>query len=152
MYGARIVLLFLFPCLVLPQSSTTEYWAGTRSTMGKSQSIVVHVERSKGLEKATVDLPDFGALSIPAARFAVESGRVHFELIGDTEQAIFDGKIDGNSIHGAWNEGKRAGEFELHRGAEAPVRLREEEVVFEQGNVRLAGTLLFPHGAIALLQ
>jgi pimeloyl-ACP methyl ester carboxylesterase len=71
-------------------------------------------------------------------------GAIHFELVGDTSTAIFDGIIAGDAIHGTWKEGSRSGSFELNRAAATRGVFREENVSFLDGDVHLAGTLLVP--------
>jgi len=123
-----------------------EDWDGRRTTEGKSQSIVLHVTRSKSEGGVTVDLQDFGASGIPASKFKMADGRFHFELVGDASTAVFDGTISGETIQGSWKEGDRAGSFELKRVHQAHPTLREEEVSFKNGVVKLAGSLLLPQG------
>ena len=153
-YLCAVTVLLFLPCAVWPQSATSEYWEGSRSSAGKSQAFVLRVERSGGSRKATVDLPDFGALGIPATAFLMADGRMHFELIGDTSSAVFEGSVTADSIHGTWHEGDRNGEFQLHRGQDKHAGLKEEGVSFLNGDVRLAGTLLLPaahHPAPAII-
>jgi hypothetical protein len=128
----------------LAHDGCNQEWDGSRTTKGKSQSLVLHVTRSNGAEKATVDLPDFGALDIPASNFVMENRWVHFELVGDSSTAVFDGSAAGDIIHGIWKEGDLTGNFELKRAHEARKAFREEDVSFKNGDVRLAGTLLLP--------
>jgi hypothetical protein len=113
---------------------------------GKSQPIVLHIACREAQDSATVDLPDFGALEIPASKFSMEHGTVHFELVGDTSTAVFDGIAVGDTIHGNWKDGDLAGKFELRRKTKQEARrtYHEEDVSFRNGAVRLAGTLLVP--------
>jgi pimeloyl-ACP methyl ester carboxylesterase len=136
--------LLLLPGAIQSQSAATEYWEGSRSSAGRSQALALRVEFSGGSWKATVDLTDFGALDIPAAGFTMAAGRMHFELIGDSSTAVFDGKVAAASIRGTWREEGRSGEFQLRRAKDRRAGLREEGVFFPNGDVRLSGTLLLP--------
>src|SRR5664279_706103 len=109
---AVAVLVFL-PATIWPQIAPTEYWEGSRNGAGKSQALMLRVGPSGGLRKATVDLPDLGALDIPAAGFTITEGRMHFELIGDASTTMFDGNVVADSIRGTWHENGRSGEFQL---------------------------------------
>ena len=139
-----VAVLLLLPGTVWPQTAATECWEGSRSSAGKSQALMLRVERSAGSRKATVDLPDFGALDIPASAFTMAEGRIHFELVGDTSTTVFEGNVAADSIRGTWHEDARSGEFQLRRGQDPRAGLREEGVFFANGDVRLAGTLLLP--------
>ena len=133
-----------------PQCSTRdrscdETWQGERRTPeGRSQSIVLRVALGAKPKSASVDLPDFGALDIPAAKFSMDKSLVHFELVGDSATAVFEGRTAGAVMQGSWKEGDKAGSFELKRARGAPDSFREEGVSFRDGDVQLAGTLLTP--------
>jgi hypothetical protein len=99
-----VAVLLLLPGAVWSQSAATGYREGSRNSAGKSQALMLRVERSNGLWKATVDLADLGALDIPAAAFSMTDGRMHFELIGDTSTAVFEGNVAADSIRGTWHE------------------------------------------------
>jgi pimeloyl-ACP methyl ester carboxylesterase len=122
--------------------SVPSFWEGTRRAEGRVQAVVLHVARSNGVENGTVDLPDFGAIDIPASRLTFRPDGVHFELVGDSSTAVFDGRIHGDSLSGSWNEGKRSGTFSLHRLLGPRVVAREERIVFHDGSVRLVGSLM----------
>jgi pimeloyl-ACP methyl ester carboxylesterase len=128
----------------LAQNNCAEDWNGRRTTKGKFQFLVLHTTRSKNVAKATVDLPDYGALDIPASKFAMKDSRIHFELVGDSSTTVFDGSITGDSIHGSWKDDDLTGSFELRRVRETRKTVREEEISFNNGAVRLGGTLLLP--------
>ena len=142
LYAAAVLLLL--PGVIWSQGAAREYWEGSRNSAERSQVLMLRVERAGGSGKATVDLPDFGALDIPAAAFTMAAGRVHFELTGDSSRAVFEGKVAADSIRGTWHEDGRSGEFQLRRGKDVRAGLREEEVSFPNGDVRLSGTLLLP--------
>jgi pimeloyl-ACP methyl ester carboxylesterase len=132
------------PACSLAENHGNRDWVGSRSTEGKFQTIVLHSKRLNGVDKASVDLPDFGALDVPASKFAMNNGRVHFELIGDSSKAVFDGTVCGDVIQGSWQEADQAGSFELKRTGQIHHAFREEIVSFKSGAIRLAGTLLLP--------
>src|SRR5207244_2077563 len=73
------------------------------------------------------------------------TANIHFELIGDTSTAIFDGVIRADTIEGSWREGTHNGRFELHAQAQSAKNHDEQEVVFSNNNVRLSGSILIPH-------
>src|ERR1035441_2037796 len=62
--------------------SATQHWIGSQTGDGDSQALVLNLTMSP-IMKGTVDLPDFGALGIPASNLTLRSANIHFELIGD---------------------------------------------------------------------
>jgi len=139
-------LLFILSGAVWSQNAMSEYWDGSRTCLGKSQEFSLRVEHLQGKDKALVDFPYYGALDVPAARFLIKNGRIHFELIGDSSTTVFDGKVATNSLDGSWKDNEHTGEFHLRRASQPHLQMREEEVSFQNGEVRLAGTLLLPSG------
>jgi len=106
---------------------------------------VLHIVQSGG-ERRTVDLPDFGALGIPAAKFTLTKNHIHFELVGDAATAVFDGSVSRDEMHGHWTEGERSGEFTLRRSTQSDddSALVKRDVSIKNGDVRLSGTLVMP--------
>lgn len=148
MRNSRVLLTLVF--LAAPWScpgetqSPTQHWVGRQLAESSSQALILNLTTSPDM-KGTVDLPEFGALSIPASNLVVSSGNIHFELVGDNSTAIFDGTIRGDVIQGSWKEGTRTGRFELHlRPVESS--LIEKSVTFANRDVRLSGSLLVPGG------
>jgi pimeloyl-ACP methyl ester carboxylesterase len=136
--------------------SATQHWVGSQSVESSAQAFILNLSMSMS-GKSTVDLPDFGALDIPASKLLLSSGRIHFELIGDSSTAVFDGAVVRDVMEGSWKEGSREGRFELHLRRAAGPRLLEKPVAFSNGNVRLYGTLLTPtakgpHPAVVFIQ
>jgi len=74
------------------------------------------------------------------------------ELATGAAAAVFDGRIDGNSLAGTFTQGNASGTFLLTRGVELtaaptpPPPYREEEVRVSNGDITLAGTLTIPAG------
>jgi dipeptidyl aminopeptidase/acylaminoacyl peptidase len=107
---------------------------------------VLHLGQPGG-ESGTVDLPDFGALGIPASKLELTKNHIHFELVGDAATAVFDGTVTPGEIHGYWTEGKRSGEFSLHPSnrPDSDSALLRKNISIQNGDVRLSGTLVMPH-------
>ena len=152
-----IIPTFLAPTAVTAQSTgasppastmsePVQEWVGVRTAAGRSQQLVLHIDP---VPKAhgSVDLPDFGALDIPAAHFAVTGGSIHFELVGDSSTAVFDGKLQRSECRGHWQEGDRSGEFTLHLSHNSTTALESRSVTFDNGGVHLSGTLLLPRNS-----
>jgi uncharacterized protein len=69
---------------------------------------------------------------------------IRLTLRGDATTSVFEGAIAGDSIAGAFTEAGASGTFALRRGAMGTSAMREEEVQFSNGAVRLSGTLILP--------
>ena len=136
---------------ILPQhnAAQTEEWVGIRTSGGRSQKIVLHLGQPGG-ERGTVDLPDFGALGIPAAKFELTKNHIHFELVGDSSTAVFDGSVSRGEIDGHWTEGDRFGDFTLRRStrSDGDSALVKKKVFIQNGDVRLSGTLVMPRTTV----
>lgn len=72
---------------------------------------------------------------------------IRLTLRGDATTSVFDGAIAGDSITGTFVEAGAHGTFALRRRPRPPPALREEEVQFSHGDVRLSGTLILPRSA-----
>jgi len=57
---------------------------------------------------------------------------------------VFDGKLEGETITGGFQNDGMAGTFTLQRARAEPFPYRVEEVRFRNGNVMLVGTLCVP--------
>jgi pimeloyl-ACP methyl ester carboxylesterase len=130
-----------------PSAKCLQEWTGVRTSGRRSQALVLHFGVSGSGEKPTVDLPDFGALGIPAANFHIARDQIHFELVGDSSTAVFDGTLKGEAIEGHWKEGDRFGNFALKSSYRLAGAVRTETVSFQHGVVRLSGTPLIPQRA-----
>jgi pimeloyl-ACP methyl ester carboxylesterase len=110
---------------------------------------VLHLGQAGG-EHGTVDLPDFGALGIPTAKFELTKNHIHFELVGDTSTTVFDGSARRGEMHGHWTEGDRSGDFTLRRSthSDGDSALIEKNVFIQNGDVRLSGTLVMPRAMV----
>jgi len=130
--------------VLAPAGATqSDEWSGARTSGGRSQAIVLHLDMT-GEGHGTIDLPDFGAIDIPAAKFEMTKSTIHFELVGDSTNAIFDGSVSPTEIYGHWKEGDRSGDFILHPSNMHDGRnaLLRKNVFIQNGDVRLSGTLV----------
>jgi pimeloyl-ACP methyl ester carboxylesterase len=129
--------------VVPPERPQSEEWAGVRTSGERSQRLVLHLSRSRAGSTA-IDLPDFGALGIPASRFTLSQNHIHFELEGDTTTAVFDGAVGSKGIYGHWTEGEHSGNFTLARVNHPVDALLSKNMTIQNEGVCLSGTLLVP--------
>lgn len=84
------------------------------------------------------------ALHIPLQNFIRNNDNIHFELIGDKDKLIFDGKIDHNSFSGQIKKGIQKVSFKLFKKVQVRKNYKTSEVTFQNGDVILSGTLYLP--------
>jgi len=72
---------------------------------------------------------------------------IRLTLRGDATTSVFQGTIKGDSISGTFVDAGASGAFALRRGPMRSSAIREEEVQFSNGVVRLSGTLVLPSTA-----
>jgi pimeloyl-ACP methyl ester carboxylesterase len=137
-------------------------WEGTIDVNGNpSLPFSVTFAGTGGQLTGTIDVKRHRAS--PLDPVTLSGSRIHFELpSGKPAVAIFDGTIANDTISGSFAQGRALGTFTLKRAAASAVpeaavpeaavpeaasaSYRSEEVSFEHGPVKLAGTLTMPNG------
>ncbi len=85
------------------------------------------------------------ATGIPVSKISYVQPTVHFEIVGDFTTMMFDGVLARDSITGTFKDGKAEGQFALSRAPKSAANAyRMEEVSFQNGDVKLAGSLVVP--------
>ena len=129
-------------------------WEGAIDVMSQKISILLNISGQGG----TVDFPSQSAADIRLENFSAQGNAVHFEVLPEPRTAVFDGKVEGDTMSGSFEQAGYKGTFSATRAAAAapppaeasPVEAkeyREEEVTFKNGAITLAGTLTLPTGA-----
>ncbi len=129
-------------------------WDGVIAILGNELGITVVFDAAGAQMAAQIDIPQQGAQGLPLAGVRFDDPDVHFELPAPQGTAVFDGRLQGDSITGDFTQAGYTGTFSLHRaepGAAEPAAHEaqpyvEEEVSFRSGAISLAGTLTLPHG------
>jgi hypothetical protein len=121
-------------------------WQGTWTKSGDALRVVVTFQRSGAGYTGTFDSDALQVAEIPFAQVTENSDRVHFALTGDASTIVFDGSQRADAIDGTFVDGAAKGTFHLARTT-AAAPLRSRDVTFDNGDVKLAGTLLVPDGA-----
>jgi pimeloyl-ACP methyl ester carboxylesterase len=137
-------------------------WEGSLTALGQNLEIGVTFDGEVSPLVARIDIPAQGAHGLRLQNVSFERPRVHFELPAGPGLAVWDGLLRGDTIEGEFMQAGVAGTFALSRvpDADDPTgvvrpgrpedaipRYRREEVTFENGAIRLAGTLSFPEGS-----
>jgi uncharacterized protein len=132
-------------------------WDGAIHVMGSA--LIIHVTLSGGADtpRGTIDIPQQLARGLSLTNVRWQPPVVYFELPAGPGLAVFEGKIEGDTVRGSFRQAGIWGTFELARSSVTPVPVQaaspdsavpyaREEVNFANGNVRLAGTLTTPPG------
>ena len=125
-------------------------WAGSVVLPTGELPFAVTFERADGVLSATTDIQ--GQVGLPLTAVSHADGRVHFELETPIGLASWDGALEGDTIEGEFAQGVVTTNFSLTRAdpvesePDEPAPYRAEEVSFENGDIRLAGTLTVPEG------
>ena len=80
----------------------------------------------------------------PLSNISFAPPKVHFELKTDLGVVTFDGEAKENTIAGNLQMGPNALPFSLVRSTAPRPTYKQEEVGFQNGDVKLAGTLILP--------
>lgn len=144
-----------------PQGS----WEGAVQIQGIALDIIVHFTGEAGALQATIDIPQQGGKDIPLQNVRFDAPALYFELQAGPGLAQFDGRVqDDGSIAGAFRQAGMTGTFTIRPALEATEATaateappyHEQDVLFHNGHVTLAGTLTVPdttgtHPAVVLI-
>lgn len=121
------------------------HWEGVmeRGSSRLAISVDLDVEMNRGYFSST----DLGALDIPLSSLRLGPA-LHWELVGDSTTTVFDASIAGDVMRGQFHENASSGTLILKRiSASTAKPYAIHEVTFENGGVRLAGSVYAPRSA-----
>jgi hypothetical protein len=156
-----IVVTFLSAIIIAPAAAPADNltgdWKGTWTKDGDALPVTVTFAKTGDAYSGAFDSDALQVAGIPLSDVSDTNGRVHFQIKGDQTTTVFDGELAGDAISGSFTEGRDKGSFELVRAALPATQIRVRDVTFQDRNVTLAGTILFPatfgkHPAIVFLQ
>ena len=142
------------------EDRVTGHWEGRIEIPGQPLAVKIDLAADDSDWRGTIDIPAQGAEGLPLSEIRVvedgEDVRVKFSIRGVPGNPTFDGQLQEGIISGMFNQGGATFGFRLSREVvAAPVRPQEpqppfpyhiEEVMFQNGDVNLAGTLTVPQG------
>jgi len=139
---------------VVGQSAIDGTWSGTIEIMGGKFDFNVHFKTDGGNIHGTMDVPIQGATGLPLKDIVRDGSKISFKLETPQAVAAFTGVIEGGKISGQFEQQGMVGTFALTRAEEKakpepakpkePLPYNEEEVTFQNGNIKFAGTLMLP--------
>jgi pimeloyl-ACP methyl ester carboxylesterase len=148
--------LFLLLFLLTPSNSSAAprvplalldgHWTGAMTREGKSWAVNLDIESSAKNPIVLVDLVDYGIYALPFS-ISAESNKLRLERKQPTGPSVlFEGLVAGETFSGDFSGLGVTAPFVLKRTNARPLMLKEEEVVFRNGEVTLAGTIFLPSG------
>lgn len=152
---SALVVLALFASLAAeateaaspPGDPLAGYWTGYWEREGARLEVAfTFTPVAAGGYAASFDSEQLRVVGIPLSDVTLAAPAVNWKIVGDRTTSLFSGELAGDRLAGTFRDGEAHGTFSLQR-ATAPARPREEEVVFHDGEVALAGTILLPAGA-----
>jgi hypothetical protein len=125
------------------------YWEGFVEHQGAKLVIKIEFKTEPDGVKAVIDIPDLYIHGYKLTNVRYESPSVRFELPLSREPDKFDGAFKGEFIEGSYSgrfyqAEARSAHFVLRRLKKKPLNYKQEEVSFQNGEVKLAGTLFVP--------
>lgn len=109
--------------------------------MSQGQSLPVSFDLRAGAGRFTS--PTQAVMDYPLDRLDEQGDRLSFVVGGGLS---FDGRLDGDTITGAFKSDPTSGTFTLHRAVVAPLPYQVRDVTFRNGSITLRGTLCLPRG------
>lgn len=156
--SSTLALFIAFPAFA--QSGLQGNWQGSWIREGSALAVTFNFQRvNDSTITGSLGADQLRAIGIPLSKISYRPPAVHFEIVGDATTAMFDGVLAGDSITGKVKDGPAEGQFVLRRAPGLAANpYRTEEVSFQNGDVKLAGSLLIPsdgkqkHPAMLFLQ
>ena len=143
-----------------PPFNLDGYWEGFVERQGAKLGIKVEFKTASDVVKAVIDIPDLYIQGYKLTNVRCESSSVRFELPLSREPDKFDGEFKGEFIEGTYSgrfyqTEALSAHFILWRLKKKTLPYKQEEVSFQNGEVKLAGTVFTPlkkgpHPAVVL--
>ena len=156
--SSTLALFIAFPAFA--QSGLQGNWQGSWIREGSSLAVTFSFQQvNDSTITGSLGADQLRAIGIPLSKISYRPPAVHFEIVGDATTAMFDGVLAGDSINGKVRDGPAEGQFVIRRAPGLAANpYRTEEISFQNGDVKLAGSLLIPsdgqqkHPAMLFLQ
>ena len=147
-----VVAIFLFVVSIqrsIAQQNIDGYWEGVIARDGAELRFNVEfVGQANGLS-ATIEIPELYIFGYKLKNIRYKDSNIYFELPLGSEPETFDGEIKNANIYGKYSgrfyQGElRSASFHLWLEKRDTPRYKQEEVTFQNGDIKLAGTLFVP--------
>jgi len=123
-------------------------WKGNLHISGQTLKMNVKFYEDDGKLAGNLDIPQQSAIGLRLSNIEENENNIKFEFVISSSNILkFDGKVNGDSIKGDFQQMTFSGKFELQKETEdkkVTKNENEEEVVFYNGKIKLCGTLSIP--------
>lgn len=145
------------PCAVEAATGSLQgHWEGAIELPNGKLVIRLDFERDDEGLHGTIDIPTQGAQGLELSDISLEDGITRFAIEGLAGSPSFQGELSGDTIEGTFRQGAASLPFHLRRGAKEqiqrpqephpPFPYRSEPFSWNNGDIRLEGTLTLPEG------
>ena len=142
--------LLIVPTTAFAQVGFSGDWNGYWIRAGDTMPVTLHVQRDSATGKysATFDTDRLRVSGIPFNDVTVQRSEVIMVLRGDRTTMRFQGGLRGDSLKGTFTEEPgEAGAFAFARSRSSRPPFAERNLIWTNGDVTLAGSLLLPSGS-----
>jgi alpha-beta hydrolase superfamily lysophospholipase len=146
-YHCWTIAALLIPGILYGQDPALGAWQGYWARGGDTLLVTMSVQAGDAPNsfRASFSTDRLRVAGVPFAAVEREGCCViRLTLRGDATTLVFEGTLKTDSITGTFTEAGAAGTFALRRAPSSSSAIREEEVEFSNGPVRLSGTLVLP--------
>jgi pimeloyl-ACP methyl ester carboxylesterase len=146
-FAASILALVTAVTAASAQERFAGDWRGYWTQADDTLAVTMHVRRDQGTggHTATFDSERLRVMGIPFDSVLVDGCcNVTLVLRGDRTTMRFAGALRVDSLSGVFRDGKREGQFAFVRAGSVAPAYVEREIVFANGSVNLAGSLILP--------
>lgn len=153
----RIVLFIMIgSSIICAQDDVAGYWAGKIKVLSTELDFSVKIIRTGDSLSAAMNIPAQNLKNYPLANLSYAGNNLKFDLIFPGGKASFDGLLEADSIKGTFLQSGFKGSFYLLPGIEPREEVSEkkpeeeklpynhDEVTFNDGDIKLAGTFTYP--------
>ncbi|HPN38515.1 MAG TPA: alpha/beta hydrolase [Melioribacteraceae bacterium] len=145
-----LFILVLTNLNIFAQTNLEGFYKGSIHIMEQNIDIEIEFAKNNGTILGLMNIPIQGAKKLPLNKLLINDGDISFEIMDAPRNAIFKGKIESDSIWGTFSQLGFEGNFLVHKSIkplqETNIIVKdyvEEEVVFSNGDIKIAGTLSY---------
>ena len=148
-----IIIILFFTTAIYSQTHFSGFWKGQIHIANKNISFQINIFQ-EGNYKGKLSIPEQNAFDLQMTKLKIDSNKISFDILPNPQTASFSGYLSPkDSIQGTFSQLGMKGTFFLklakHDINEAALdslenNLISKEVLFYNGEIKLAGTLTLP--------